>query len=78
MWLCNDRSVPLLGVLHDDFGEDECMTASLLDLSLVLACYNEELVIEDSVARIIEVLDNTRYCHEIIFVDDCATPACGS
>jgi glycosyltransferase involved in cell wall biosynthesis len=48
------------------------MTAPLVDLSLVLACYNEELVIEESVAQIIEVLDNTRYSYEIIFVDDCS------
>lgn len=43
-----------------------------IDLSLVLACYNEELVIEDSVAQIVEVLDNTRFSYEIIFVDDCS------
>jgi len=42
------------------------------DLSLVLACYNEELVIEDSVAEILEVLDGTRYSYELIFVDDCS------
>jgi len=42
------------------------------DLSLVLACYNEELVIEDSVAEILEVLDDTRYSYELIFVDDCS------
>jgi glycosyltransferase involved in cell wall biosynthesis len=48
------------------------MIGSAPDLSLVLACYNEELVIEDSVAEIIEVLDNTRYSYELIFVDDCS------
>ena len=48
------------------------MSASSLDLSLVLACYNEEVVIEDSVNQIVEVLDNTRYSYEIIFVDDCS------
>ena len=42
------------------------------DLSLVLACYNEELVIEDSVAEILKVLDDTRYSYELIFVDDCS------
>lgn len=42
------------------------------DLSLVLACYNEESVIEESVAEIIEVLDHTRYSYELIFVDDCS------
>jgi glycosyltransferase involved in cell wall biosynthesis len=48
------------------------MSASPVDLSLVLACYNEELVIEDSVAEILKVLDDTRYSYEVIFVDDCS------
>lgn len=48
------------------------MVGSPPDLSLVLACYNEELVIEESVAEILEVLDNTRYSYEVIFVDDCS------
>ena len=48
------------------------MSTAHLDLSLVLACYNEELVIEESVAQIVEVLDKTRYSYEIIFVDDCS------
>lgn len=30
------------------------------------------MVLEDSVAQIIEVLDGTRYSYEIIFVDDCS------
>ena len=42
------------------------------DLSLVLACYNEERVLEQSVAEIVGVLDNTRYSYEVIFVDDCS------
>jgi glycosyltransferase involved in cell wall biosynthesis len=45
---------------------------SSLDLTLVLACYNEEPHIEDSVAQIVEVLDDTRLSYEIIFVDDCS------
>jgi glycosyltransferase involved in cell wall biosynthesis len=49
------------------------MSASPLDLSLVLACYNEGQVIEDSVAEILNILDSTRYAYEIIFVDDCST-----
>jgi glycosyltransferase involved in cell wall biosynthesis len=48
------------------------MSGKPLDLSLVLPCYNEEVVLEDSVAQIIEVLDGTRYSYEIIFVDDCS------
>ena len=49
------------------------MSAPHPDLSLVLACYNEGQVIEDSVAEIVTVLDGTRYSYEIIFVDDCST-----
>jgi glycosyltransferase involved in cell wall biosynthesis len=48
------------------------MSKTPLDLSLVLPCYNEEVVIEDSVAQIVDALDNTRYSYEIIFVDDCS------
>jgi glycosyltransferase involved in cell wall biosynthesis len=62
----------LLGAPNDGFGGGDCMSAPSPDLSLVLACYNEELVIEDSVAQVIEVLDNTRYSYQIIFVDDCS------
>jgi glycosyltransferase involved in cell wall biosynthesis len=43
-----------------------------LDLSLVLACYNEEAVFEESAHHIFEMLDNTRWTYEIIFVDDCS------
>ncbi len=43
-----------------------------VQLSLVLACYNEEPHIEDSVAQIVEVLDGSPWTYEIIFVDDCS------
>jgi hypothetical protein len=43
-----------------------------VDLSLVIACYNEEFELEDSVRQVIEILDNTRWTYEIIFVDDCS------
>src|SRR5574341_1796949 len=46
------------------------MQGSPRDLSLVLACYNEEPIIEDSVRQIVETLDHTRFTYEIIFVDD--------
>ena len=42
----------------------------ICDLSLILACYNEEPIIRDSVREIIEVLQSTRFSFEIIFVDD--------
>jgi len=41
-----------------------------LDLSVVLACYNEEPILEANASEIIRTLDNTRYSYEIIFVDD--------
>jgi glycosyltransferase involved in cell wall biosynthesis len=55
-----------------DSAEELSMSGTTLDLSLVLPCFNEERVIEDSVAEIVEVLDNTRYSYEIILVDDCS------
>jgi len=41
-----------------------------LDLSLILACYNESEIFEDSVEKIITALENTHYSWEIIFVED--------
>lgn len=41
-----------------------------LDLSLVLACYNEGPKFEKNVYRIFEALDATVYSYEVIFVDD--------
>src|SRR3989344_2308311 len=43
------------------------------DVSLVLACYNEAEIFNESVARIIDVLDRTDYTYELIFVDDVST-----
>jgi hypothetical protein len=43
-----------------------------VDLSLVIACYNEEFELEDSVRQVIEILDSARWTYEIIFVDDCS------
>ncbi len=43
---------------------------SSVDVSLVLACYNEEEHFDNSLAQIIEVLECTRFSYEIIFVDD--------
>ncbi len=40
------------------------------DVSLILACYNEQEIFNDSVKRIINALDKTDYTWEIIFVDD--------
>jgi len=46
------------------------MTGRPVDLSLVVACYNEEPLLEDSVRRVIQTLETTKYSYEIIFVDD--------
>lgn len=40
------------------------------DASLILACYNEAEIFNDSVARLIKTLNKTDYTWEIIFVDD--------
>lgn len=41
-----------------------------MDLSLVLACYNEEPLLVQSVRDIVDVLEASRLSYEIIFVDD--------
>ncbi len=43
---------------------------SPLDLSLVLACYNEEPILVQSVHEIVSVLEVSRFTYELIFVDD--------
>ena len=42
----------------------------LPDLSLILPCYNEEGILEESLREILETLDREGIRHEIIFVDD--------
>ena len=44
--------------------------ADRLDLSLVIACYNEELILEASIEETLRVLDLLKLSTEIIFVDD--------
>jgi hypothetical protein len=41
-------------------------------LSLVLACYNEEELLEESVAEILDTLADFQRPWEIVFVDDCS------
>ena len=43
-----------------------------IDLSLVVACYNEEPELEDSMRQVVQILDSARWSYEIIFVDDCS------
>jgi glycosyltransferase involved in cell wall biosynthesis len=40
------------------------------DLSLILACYNEAEIFENSVQRILNTLDKTDLTYEVIFVED--------
>ncbi len=48
------------------------MKESKYDVSLVIACYNEEALLEDSVAAVVETLDSTSWRYEVIFIDDCS------
>jgi len=41
-----------------------------LDLSLVLACYNEEPLLVHSMREIVNTLEASRFTYELIFVDD--------
>ncbi|MBI3658442.1 MAG: glycosyltransferase [Acidobacteria bacterium] len=43
-----------------------------MDLSLVVPCYNEAPHLKASALAVMEVLDQTRYNYEIVFVDDCS------
>lgn len=40
------------------------------DLSLVIACYNEEAILREHFRQVLQVLEATRWTFEIIFVDD--------
>lgn len=40
------------------------------DVSIVIPCYNEEAILEDSVREIARVMEQTRYSWELIFIDD--------
>lgn len=53
-----------------DVNGHQAERAEQLDLSVVLPCYNEKVVIDESTAEIVRVLEATRLSWEIIFVDD--------
>jgi glycosyltransferase involved in cell wall biosynthesis len=42
------------------------------DLTIVIACYNEELHLRESVREIEEVMRRTIHSYELIFIDDCS------
>jgi glycosyltransferase involved in cell wall biosynthesis len=43
-----------------------------LDLSVVIACYNEHEILEASVAEVLDVLEDFGRSFEVVFVDDCS------
>ncbi len=47
--------------------------AEPVDLSLVIACYNESSHLEESVREVIATLDRSVWRYELIFIDDCST-----
>jgi glycosyltransferase involved in cell wall biosynthesis len=53
------------------------MTTHPPDLSLILACYNEEGIIEQRTGKIFAVLDTLRLSSEVIFVDDASRDGTG-
>jgi glycosyltransferase AglD len=44
----------------------------MVDISIVIACFNEEPLLEESVNKIMAVMDATCWKYELIFVDDCS------
>jgi len=48
------------------------MNGQDLDLSVIIACYNEESVLANNVRKILEILDKSTFKYEIILVDDCS------
>lgn len=42
----------------------------MIDFTLVIACYNEEPILESSVGETFRVLDALRWTSEVVFVDD--------
>jgi len=43
-----------------------------IDVSIIIACYNEEGLLVDSVTEIENVMEQTKYTYELIFIDDCS------
>ena len=44
-----------------------------LDLTLVVPCFNEEKILQDSITRLLRVLNISKLKYEIIFIDDFST-----
>jgi glycosyltransferase involved in cell wall biosynthesis len=45
------------------------------DLSLIIPCYNEATHLRESVAAMLQTLDDSRLEYEVVFVDDCSRDA---
>ncbi len=45
---------------------------SSIDVSLIIACYNEEGLLVDNAREIENVMVQTKYSYELIFIDDCS------
>ncbi len=43
------------------------------DVTIVIACYNEEEVLEENVKEIERVMNQTLYSYELVLVDDCSS-----
>ena len=46
------------------------MSAQSVDLSVVIPCYNEEMVLKESIQELVTLLNNTTFSYEIILVED--------
>jgi len=44
----------------------------LYDLSVIIPCYNEEVILEESLRQLNAVMERTIYKYELIFIDDCS------
>jgi glycosyltransferase AglD len=42
------------------------------DLSIIIACYNEEDILEESIRELMATMNRTTYKYELIFIDDCS------
>lgn len=43
-----------------------------IDVSIIIACYNEESLLANNVKEIENVMAQTKYTYELIFIDDCS------
>jgi glycosyltransferase involved in cell wall biosynthesis len=43
-----------------------------IDVSIIIACYNEEDLLANNVREIENVMSQTNYAYELIFIDDCS------